>query len=361
MSHQFKIYIFITINAIIIFTTILFAFIIHHSDYLTFITISVAVLNILGYWLFLKTENDNQNLIINLKQQIKSLENIHQQQLHHIKQKEEEIYKQINTIKEQSKIIEFQKQELENSITYAFRIQQAIMPPKSYIDQILSDYFIFYLPKAIVSGDFYFIEQEGDYAIIAAVDCTGHGVPGAMMSVIGYDLLNQAVKLKHITKPSKILSFVDEGVSNFLRQINDESGVHDGMDISIVTIYKQLRIVEFAGAYHQLYYSHNGKIIEIKGDKLPIGMNIDGVVNQYTNHGVPVNKGDMLYLFSDGYADQFGGEHNKKFKYKALKNLLLEISNRDCNEQKEILAQEFTKWQGANEQVDDILIIGIRL
>mgnify|MGYP005839003411 CR=1 FL=1 len=361
MSYQTKAYIFIIINVILIFIALILNYVLKYFEYFTFIAILTSIVNIFGYWLFLKSDDDKKNTIMDLKQQIDSLENIHQQELHYIKQQEEEIYKQINSIKEQRSIIEFQKQELEDSVTYAFRIQQAILPPKSYIDRILSDYFIFYVPKSIVSGDFYFIEQEGDYTIISAVDCTGHGVPGAMMSVIGYDLLNQAVKLNHITKPSKILSFVDEGVTNFLRQINDESGVHDGMDISIVTIHKQLRIVEFAGAYHQLYYSHKGEIIEIKGDKLPIGMNIDGVVDQYTNHGVPVNKGDMLYLFSDGYADQFGGEHNKKFKYKALKNMLLEISNRDCNEQKEILAHQFTEWQGDNEQVDDILVIGIKV
>lgn len=361
MSYQFKTYIFIIINLILIFTALVLNYVLKYSEFFTFITIVTAILNILGFWIFLKTVSNKQNTISHLQQQIESFEQINQQQLNYINQQEEEIYKQIDSIKEQRNIIEFQKKELEDSIAYAFRIQQAILPPKSYIDQILSDYFIFYIPKSIVSGDFYFIEQEGDYTIISAVDCTGHGVPGAMMSVIGYDLLNQAVKLNHITKPSEILSFVDEGVTNFLRQINDESGVHDGMDISIITIYKQLRIVEFAGAYHQLYYSHKGDMIEIKGDKLPIGMNIDGVVDQYTNHGVPVNKGDMLYLFSDGFADQFGGEHNKKFKYKPLKNLLLEISNRDCNEQKEILAHQFIEWQGSNEQVDDVLVIGIRV
>lgn len=361
MNYQVKAHIFIIINVIIIFTVTIFMFFLQHSDYLIFVSIAAAILNIIGFWIFINAEGYKNKTITNLKQQIESLEQNHQQQLHYIKQQEEEINKQIDSIKDQINIIELQKKELEDSITYAYRIQQTILPPKSYIDQILSDYFIFYIPKSIVSGDFYFIVQEGEYTIISAVDCTGHGISGAMMSVFGYDLLNRAVKLNHITKPSEILSFVDEGVTNFLRQMNDESEVHDGMDISIISIYKQLRIVEFAGAYHKLFYSHNGEILEIQGDKLPIGMNVDGVVHQYTNHGVPVNKGDMLYLLSDGYANQFGGKHNKKFKYKALKKLLLEISNRDCKEQKEILAHQFIEWQGSNEQVDDILIIGIRV
>lgn len=361
MSNQTKAYIFIFINAIALITACIMVFILNLYNHLIYLSILNVVLNVVGYYMILRSENNKLRKIENLEEKIESLEHTYQQQMLYIKNQEDEIVKQIESIKEQRNIIEFQKQELEDSITYAFRIQQAILPPRSYIDKILSDYFIFYLPKSIVSGDFYFVEQEGDYTVIAAVDCTGHGVPGAMMSVIGYDLLNQAVKLNHITKPSEILSFVDEGVTNFLRQINDESGVHDGMDISILTIYKQLRIVEFAGAYHELYYSHKGEMFEIKGDKLPIGMNIDGVVDQYTNHGVPVDKSDMLYIFSDGFADQFGGEHNKKYKYKALKKLLLEISTHNCHEQKEILAHQFLNWQGSNEQVDDVLVIGVRV
>lgn len=361
MSNKTKAYIFIIFNTIVLIIAILFAFVLQQTEYFNYFAILIVMINLIGFFAFISSENVNIGKIEQLKKKIDELEQTHQQHILYIKNQEEEIVRQLDSIKEQRNIIEYQKQELEDSITYAFRIQQAILPPKPFIDSILSDYFIFYLPKSIVSGDFYFVEQEGDYTVIAAVDCTGHGVPGAMMSVIGYDLLNQAVKLNHITKPSEILSFVDEGVTNFLRQINDESGVHDGMDISIITIYKQLRIVEFAGAYHELYYSHKGEMFEIKGDKLPIGMNIDGVVDQYTNHGVPVNKGDMLYIFSDGYADQFGGEQNKKFKYKALKNLLLDISNRDCMEQKEIIAHQFIEWQGSNEQVDDILVIGVRV
>ncbi|HOU98462.1 MAG TPA: SpoIIE family protein phosphatase [Bacteroidales bacterium] len=361
MNLQTKLYILIIFNLLFLLAASLLYFESQFITYFIYISLAAALVNVLGYFSILKSNNDSKNKINALERKIDELEQTHQQQILYIKNQEDEIVKQLESIKEQRNIIEFQKQELEDSITYAFRIQQAILPPRSYIDKILSDYFIFYLPKSIVSGDFYFVEQEGDYSIIAAVDCTGHGVPGAMMSVIGYDLLNQAVKINHITKPSDILSFVDDGVSTFLRQINDESGVHDGMDISIVSINKQFRIVEFAGAYHELYYSHKGEMFEIKGDKLPIGMNIDGVVDQYTNHGIPVDKGDMLYIFSDGFADQFGGNENKKFKYKALKNLLLEICSRNCDEQKEILAHNFIEWQGVNEQVDDVLIIGIRI
>lgn len=361
MKNQTKGLIFIIFN---ILTLIYLVFIFikpEVSELIKYGSLIFPFFNIVGWYLIIKAENDQINKEYQLVKKIKSLESAFEQQNIHIKNQQEEIYKQLDSIKNQRNVIEYQKKELEDSINYAFRIQQAILPPANYINSILKDYFIFYMPKSIVSGDFYFVEQEKDYIIVAAVDCTGHGVPGAMMSVIGYDLLHQAVKINHMTKPSEILSFVDEGVTNFLRQINDESGVHDGMDISIISIYKQLNLVEFAGAYHELYFTHKNNIYEIKGDKLPIGMNIDGVVDQYTNHGVQVSKGDMLYLFSDGYADQFGGVKNKKFKYKALKKLLLDINTQDTTDQKQILANALKDWQGSNEQVDDILVIGIRI
>ncbi|MCX7862002.1 MAG: SpoIIE family protein phosphatase [Bacteroidales bacterium] len=305
------------------------------------------------------------NKITKIEHQSTQKLQILQKELEHqklqVKIQEEEILHQIRFLKEQGKLIEEQKKQLEDSIHYAFRIQQAILPPFYYIDKILLDYFILYLPKSIVSGDFYYIEQVNDYIIVAAVDCTGHGVPGAMMSVIGYDLLNQAVKINQITKPSQILSFIDKGVSDFLRQTYNESGVNDGMDISVVSIHKYFHLVEYAGAYHELYYIHKGKLIEIKGDKLPIGVNYDGITDEYTNHALHINKGDIIYLFSDGYADQFGGPYNKKFKYKQMKDLFINISTKSLSEQKEIIASTFQHWKGTNEQVDDVLVMGIRI
>ncbi len=327
-------------------------------SYVSLLFILITILGLIAVTVKYKRNNHESKM---LEQKYKEIETAYQQQSIHIRTQQEEINKHVSNLNEKRVIIEAQKKELEDSITYAFRIQQAILPPQYYIDKLISSYFILYLPKSIVSGDFYFIEQEKEYIIVAAVDCTGHGVPGAMMSVIGYDLLNQAVKINHITKPSKILTFIDEGVTNFLRQINDESGVHDGMDISIISIHKQLKVVEYAGAYHEIYYTHKGNIFEIKGDKFPIGMNVDGVADIYKNNGVPVIPGDMIYLFSDGFADQFGGPNNKKFKYQALKNLLLEVSSLEPLEQKSRIAQKFNDWKKTNEQVDDVLIIGVKI
>ncbi len=331
-------------------------FFIHHFSFLINLILVLLLLFLLIYSFFKLKDVEKQHI-----HQLKHYRETLEQQKFQLKIQEDEILHQIRFLKEQGKYIEGQKQELEESIRYAFRIQQAILPPMYFIDRLLAEYFILYIPKAVVSGDFYYVEQVQDYIIVAAVDCTGHGVPGAMMSVIGYDILNQAIKINQKTKPSEILNFLDIGVSDFLRQTYNESGVNDGMDVSVVSIHRFHQLVEFAGAYHEVYYTHHGKIFEIKGDKLPIGVNFDGFADTFTNHALPVSKGDMIYLFSDGYADQFGGQHNKKFKYNRLKNLLWQISSQHALEQKEILSKTFNDWKGDNEQTDDVLLIGIRI
>ncbi len=290
---------------------------------------------------------------------------IHNQQL--LQQREEivaqrdEIEAQRDLVMSQMETISHQKKEILDSIQYAYRIQCAVLPPMYYVNQCLPNSFILYFPKDVVSGDFYFIEQVDGYTVVAAVDCTGHGVPGAMMSVIGYDLLNQAVKINKLTKPSRILNFLDVGVTNVLRQTNNESGVKDGMDLSLISIHNQLRTVEFAGAFNPVYYIHNKQLTEIKGDKLPIGVNEDGVGDEFTNHALPVFKGDMLYIFSDGYADQFGGPKGKKFKYKQMQDIMITISELPLEIQHQKLKQAFNDWKGNQEQVDDILVIGVRI
>lgn len=286
----------------------------------------------------------------------------------HLEEREEEIIAQREEIESQRDLvlsqmhtISNQKKQLTDSIQYAYRIQCAILPPDKYINQCLPGSFILYLPKDVVSGDFYFVEKSCGKTIVAAVDCTGHGVPGAMMSVIGYNLLNHAVKINKITKPSDVLEFLDIGVTEMLRQTHNESGVKDGMDLSIVSIDNQSRTIEYSGAYNSIYYIHNKILTEVKADKLPIGVNEDGIADVYTNHNLPVIEGDMVYLFSDGYADQFGGPQGKKFKYKQLEDALIEISEDPLDVQKEILTKKFNNWKGKEEQVDDVLVIGIRV
>lgn len=258
-----------------------------------------------------------------------------------------------------------QKKEITDSINYAKKIQQAILPPDWLLNKLLPENFVYYVPKDIVSGDFYWIDhlkiQDEEKTLFAAVDCTGHGVPGAIMSVIGLNLLNQAVHEKHLWKPSEILNYLDWGVNQTLRQSEAGNTVKDGMDLALVCIDFKKCEVQYAGAYNSLYYIHKGELHEIKADKLPIGINTNGIVDEYTNHTIQLEKGDCIYLFSDGYADQFGGPQGKKFKYKQLKELFLKIYQLPMKQQVELLDKEFLQWKGNNEQVDDILVAGIRI
>jgi serine phosphatase RsbU (regulator of sigma subunit) len=254
-----------------------------------------------------------------------------------------------------------QKKEITDSINYAKRIQESILPPDSYWKNSLADSFIFYRPKDIVSGDFYWIEQKGNVVCFAAVDCTGHGVPGALMSVVGFNLLTQAVNEMNLTTPSDILKHLDSGVTKTLRQSEEGNGVKDGMDLSLCSLNLKTYELQYAGAYNSLYYVSDGIFKEIKSDKFPIGVNIDGKVDNYTNHSVQLKKGDCVFLFSDGYADQFGGNKGKKFKYNQLKELLHKNYLLPAETQKQELAKTFDSWKGLLEQVDDVLVIGVRV
>jgi len=259
------------------------------------------------------------------------------------------------------KEIEEKNKEILDSIKYAYRIQNAILPPDYLVKRLLPNSFILYKPKDVVSGDFYFVSEFHDKIVFSAVDCTGHGVPGALMTVIGYTWLVQGVREDKVKTPGELLSFLDEGVNETLRQTGNESGVKDGMDLAVCTIDYKTNTMMYAGAYNPCYYVHKGEFFEIKADKLPIGVNEDGVVDIYTDHTVKLDKGDTVYVLSDGYADQFGGPKGKKFKYKKLKEKILSIQHLSMQEQMEELDRTITDWQGEEEQVDDILAIGIRI
>lgn len=289
-------------------------------------------------------------------------------QLHEIAAQRDEIIAQRDEIEVQRDYIEDQhnilsrhKQELEDSITYSFRIQKAILPPDYYVKSLLPNSFIFYKPKDIVSGDFYFIERLNNKVIFSVVDCTGHGVPGAMMSVIGYNLLSQAVKIKGMSDPSQILTFLDEGVTETLRQYKNESGVKDGMDLTVCTIDLDRKILQVAAAYNPLYISRKGEIHKIKADRFPIGSNFDGKADEYSNYEVMLEPGDNLYLTTDGFADQFGGPKGKKYKLRPMREFLQSISSLSVEEQHQQVEKEFLEWMGANEQVDDVCLMGLKI
>ena len=278
-----------------------------------------------------------------------------------LKSASEKIEVQNNFLVQQKEMIIHQSKEIRGSINYALRIQTAILPPDYHVIKCLPDSFIMYLAKDVVSGDFYFVDKVDDNIIFSAVDCTGHGVPGAMMSVIGYTLLDQAVKLKRMTKPSDILQFLDTGVTDILRQMTGESGVNDGMDLALCSLNIKTKEVQFAGAYNGMIYIHNGELKEIRADRFPIGSNFEGIADIYTNHTVQLESGDIIYLYSDGYADQFGGPKDKKFKYNQLDDLLFAIHKLPMDEQCEKLKSRYIEWKGDREQTDDVIVIGVKI
>ena len=272
------------------------------------------------------------------------------------------IKRNANTVLEQqNEEISLQKKEITDSINYAKRIQESILPPDQYWQKLLPNSFILYEPKDIVSGDFYWIEKIENKVLFAAVDCTGHGVPGALMSVVGFNLLSAAVNEAHISNPAEILSYLDDGVTKTLRQSEGGGGVKDGMDLALCSFDSETLILEYAGAFNSLYHCRNGVLNETKADKSPIGINLDGIVDIYTPHTIQLEKGDSIYIFSDGYADQFGGEKNKKFKYSQFRQLLEKIHSSPVDLQKDKLKTAFDEWKGSYEQVDDVLVIGLNI
>lgn len=277
------------------------------------------------------------------------------------KQLKERLIRTMRELTQRNEQLLEEQKALDDSICYAERIQSAIMPPVSMVKSLLPESFILYLPRDIVSGDFYFVEKRGDEVIFAAVDCTGHGVPGALMSVVGFNYLHQAVIEKDLSVPSDILKFLDVGVNEMLRQTGGESGVNDGMDLGLCTLNTKTKLLQYAGAYNPLYVVSDGELTEIKADKLPIGVNVDGVADVYTNHTLQLKKGDCVYLFSDGYADQFGGPNGKKFMYKQLRQTLADLHEKTIAEQKQMLLSVFEDWKGKEDQVDDVLLMGVRV
>lgn len=261
-------------------------------------------------------------------------------------------------LKAQKDVLQIQNKEILDSINYALRLQNAILPSQAKVNKLLPDGFVLFLPKDIVSGDFYWMNQVGDEALVAAVDCTGHGVPGAMVSVVGANGLNRCVREFNLSKPSDILDQLTDLVIETFDSEDHE--VKDGMDCGLLSINFKTKKVQFAGANNPLWIHRKDseEIEEIKGNKQPIGKFDHSV--PFENHEVQLNEGDTIFIFSDGYADQFGGPRGKKMKYKTLKNFLIEAKNAPMNEVKELLINKYNDWKGDLEQLDDVCIIGVR-
>jgi len=259
-----------------------------------------------------------------------------------------------------SKNIEIEEKNLNimDSIRYAKRIQQTILPRDVFVEKHLPESFILYKPKDIVSGDFYWMETIHNKVYISAVDCTGHGVPGAFVSIVGYNSLNRTLMEFKLEKPSDILTKLNDlVVDTFVR--HSDSDVKDGMDMSLISVDIETKKIEFAGAQNPLYIVNNDGLEEIKGNKQPIGSSLEPKV--FNNHEVAAKSGDMVYLFTDGYIDQFGGPKGKKFMRKRFKELLQSIHKMDVKTQKLHLDNTIKDWMKEEEQLDDILVIGIRV
>ncbi len=277
-----------------------------------------------------------------------------------------------------------QKEEITDSIQYASRIQTAILPPDKFINEILPENFIIYKPRDIVSGDFYIVSEKNGKIVIAVADCTGHGVPGAFMSMLGISFLNEIVNKAEDIQSDDVLNQLREYVTTSLHQTSKIGGSKDGMDIALCIIDLNKKIkntdfigkLQFSGANNSLYLirksngarktktsatgSKDYKLIEINADRMPIGIYVEKV-QPFTSNELQLKKGDTLYIFTDGYVDQFGGEKGKKYKTRRLKQLLLNIQDNDMAKQQAILGKTINDWQGDLDQVDDILVMGIRI
>ena len=259
----------------------------------------------------------------------------------------------------QRDVLEYQKNEIEDSIRYAGRIQNAVLPASQDFTDLVPESFVFFRPRDIVSGDFYWVSKVENKLIISAADCTGHGVPGAFMSMLGVAFLNEIVNKDHIVKPDIILGKLREKVIEALQQQGISGEAKDGMDIVVVCIDDQEMKLQYAGAYNPLLMVRNKQLTEITADKMPIA--IYERMREFTNHEIAIEKKDLFYFFSDGYEDQFGGPDGKKFKTRRFRELLVEISSEPMQEQKDILEKRFEEWKGDQDQVDDIVVVGVRI
>lgn len=269
---------------------------------------------------------------------------------------EQKVKERTAEVVQKSMEIEEKNRDITASIRYAERIQRAMLPK----EDTFKETFVLFLPKDIVSGDFYWMYDNGDWQFIAAVDCTGHGVPGAFMSIIGHNSLNKVVREYGLTRPAAIIDQLNIEVMKSLLQ-RHEKCINDGMDLALVAFNKKNFTLEFAGAYNPLYVVRKGEVFVYKGDRFPIGMTTMDEKKNFTNQPVDIQPGDMIYMCSDGYADQFGSPEIRKFKSVNIKRILSEIWNLPVMEQKEKLEKEIMDWKGNLEQVDDILFIGSKI
>ena len=343
--------------------------------------IVVIIISVFAFFIFrLFSQKKKANILLSeQKKEITSKNDELNQQNVEISAQRDEIETQRDNVEKQKHIIEEIHSEVTQSIQYAKRIQSAILPQEKDISDFKNNKFIYFRPRDIVSGDFYWIKEYKDNTIYVAADCTGHGVPGAFMSMLGVTFLNEIVNRKDINKASLVLDALRASVIKSLHQTGAEGEQKDGMDLALIAINNKKSILEFAGANNPMYLVRKDEtlivneetlepilsqgdynLFEVKADKMPIGIHLKGNI-PFKNNIVKVNKADKIYIFSDGYPDQFGGPKGKKFMYKPFKKLLLGMQEESMQTQEAILDKAFLDWQGKLEQIDDVIIIGIEI
>jgi len=315
----------------------------------------------------LSEEDDLGNALLVMRKGLKEYEREkirYEQELEsEVQERTMELEKKTNKIEKQSALQKELLEDIRASIRYAKRLQDNIMPPFNVIKNVLPHSFIFLKPKDIVSGDFYFVQGVGKKVVFAAVDCTGHGVPGAFMSLVGHNALNQAVLNNPDLNPSKILKDLCIFSATALHRSSDDQGSRDGMDLALCVYDKEKSTLEFSGAYNPLYIVRNKKLLETKADKIAVG-SPENQEQSFTKHTIKLEENDMIYIFSDGFVDQFGGKSGRKFMYKPFREMLVSISEMSQEDQLEKIERTMENWRltekGFEEQVDDMLIIGVR-
>ncbi len=336
--------------------------------------IIIAVFLFIIIRLFIQKKKAN-TLLANQKDQIEQQNFLLNEANEEIKSQKEELETHHELVVQQKDFIEKQKFRIDDSILYAKRIQTAALPTDDFIDSLLDEYFILFKPKDVVSGDFYWAGSEGDWTVVIAADCTGHGVPGALMSMLGISFINQIISKKGVTDAAMVLNELREAVIKALKQSPSFDSQVDGMDISLAVINKKTYKCHWAGAYNPLWIIRKNAVAknkedkseiieEIKGDRMPISLY--HTMNKFKNHEIQLEKGDKLYLYSDGFVDQFGGMQKKKFSRKAFKKLIANTSSLPMKEQGVELERTLVKWMNTNdsdsyEQIDDIVVFGLMI
>jgi serine phosphatase RsbU (regulator of sigma subunit) len=307
----------------------------------------------------LKEELLNDNSAQKLKKiefefQFKSIKN----EAEETKEKNKLLTRAFNQIETQRNEIELKNLSITDSIIYAKRIQNAILPSSEKIENLLKNSFVLYQPKDIVSGDFYWIDKVGDEVIFSVIDCTGHGVPGAFVSLIAHNALNKVILEKQITQPAQILTEIDKIMINSFSKSEDT--IRDGMDMGICTWNIKTNTLQFSGAYHSLFINNGSELKEVKGNRESIGFSFYETKSKFINHNILIEQGMTIYLSSDGFPDQFGGEKGKKLKWKGFVNLIENVAEKSISEQRSNLASFFSNWKGDLEQLDDVCVIGVK-